>query len=172
MAIGTAPAIDPLNPELPAAGKLVYHDSTDLLANTPMAADRNLGVFLRKERVEDAYIFCLSHAYTATMRAKFGHAIMIKNPHGFFEIVDKILRPIAPCELSPCVVDDVQYRERVARLDRADGIKEAAFVKPPSYCEECEVRALWIPTRSVSFEPIHIQVPAITPFLAAVQEGA
>ncbi len=163
---GTQTTIDPFNPELPAAAKLAGRDHTDLLVGTPATARRDPAVFLLNERVEDAYIFCASRTYTAPMRTKFGDAVMITKPHDFIELLDKELRQRAACDLSACVVDDVQYHERVVNLEA--GVKDAAFVKPLSYSEECEVRALWIPAKGAQIQPINFTLPTITEFLAAI----
>lgn len=101
-----------------------------------------------KQRIPDAYVYCLTEQFDPSLLERFGGAcVRIEQPNEFLTAVDQTLRAELQqrgLSVSGCVVDRCVYVSRRQNYHAAAPFHEC-FLKPPSYEHQREVRAVWLP---------------------------
>ncbi len=115
-----------------------------------------------KNRVADAYVYCVTERFDAAVMGEFGGAcVRIEEPSEFFEAVDgqfknhlhELGRVLGNGTLDRCV-----YAERRENYHATTPV-DTCFLKPPRYERQCEVRAIWRPAQ-LPIAPVSFECPA------------
>ena len=116
------------------------------------------------EQSEDVYLYCASYYYSRQAMDEFeaDTCIEVTNPLGFIRMMYRSLRwrrLIAPAAtVSPC---DYSGRERTHVMPRV----HPAFLKPPEYAYQREIRAAFAPLQAGPIEPFVLSIPELKPMI-------
>ncbi|MFN0205745.1 MAG: hypothetical protein ACKVS6_05470 [Planctomycetota bacterium] len=109
--------------------------------------------FVYQEQSENYYLFSASQQMNCSVMKARGYdaCIVIRNPSKFFGAISRFIRYKAKyLTCNACI-----YTDRVSSTEKPQ-LMHPAFIKPPIYAEQTEVRALWKP-HAFPIKPIIIK---------------
>lgn len=107
--------------------------------------------------VPDCFIYCTSSLNSRAVLAEFAGAqtcVEIIDPQRYFKTITEALDAHTPVVFRG--IFEVKYADREERWNGQDWGDHPAMIKPPSYRQQRELRAIWQPRRKDPIKPVNI----------------
>ena len=119
-----------------------------------------------REIHQNCWVYCTAHEFSGEASGGRSACVEIVEPGEFFGVISTALAAHLDQELGAHTYG-VAYRERVARGDDF-GRLSSAFVKPPRFAFESEVRGIWLSDPLPGQAYVDLVVPELPPLLRLV----
>lgn len=119
-----------------------------------------------REVHQNCWVYCTAHELSRDASGERSACVEIMKPGEFFRVVGSALAAHLDQELEAHAFG-VAYRERVARGDEF-GRLSSAFVKPPRFAFEAEVRGIWLSDPPPGQQYVDLVVPQLPPLVRLV----